>query len=145
MEQLKERIIPGVKPLSEFVNRKTMFISTDYSSFLQRMENQGKGISDIISILRTKIDMNLEEQNLDLLNCLLKTGRTQIRLQQTVEGVSLIILSYYMTALSGYVFKYLEKTGLVSDHLFLTVCFIPAAFLIAYLVTKRVKHAIMED
>ena len=145
IRQLKEKNLPGLKPLSEFVNRKTMFISTDYSSFMQRMENLGKGVSDIISVLRTKIDMNLEEQNLKLLHSLDKTGKVQVKLQQTVEGVSLIILSYYMTTLSSYVFKFMKEARWISNDLLFTVLFIPVAFLIAYLMTKKVRKELLED
>ncbi|MBI5186002.1 MAG: DUF3422 family protein [Nitrospinae bacterium] len=145
MEQLQEKKIPGLKPLSEFVNRKTMFISTDYTSFMKRIESLGKGVSDTISILRTKIDMNLEEQNLKLLHSMDKTGKVQVKLQQTVEGVSIIILAYYMTSLSTYAFKFLEKEGLIRDHLLFTVFFIPVAFLLGFLVTRRARHKIIED
>ncbi|MBF0274018.1 MAG: DUF3422 family protein [Nitrospinae bacterium] len=143
IEQLKEKPLSNIKPLSEFLTRKTMFISTDYSSFMKRIESLGKGISDIITILRAKVDINQQEQNLKQLSNMEQSAKTQIKLQEMVEEISLIILSYYMTGLANYIFKFLEQKGVIGDSLLFTVCFIPVAFLSSYLITKRVKRIIL--
>jgi uncharacterized membrane-anchored protein len=74
-----------------------------------------------------------------------KTGKVQLKLQQTVEGVSIIIFSYYMTSLYSYLLKVLGKKGFLSDHLLFTVCFIPVAFLVAFSITQRAKNKILKD
>ncbi len=145
LRQLNQKPCNGLKPISEFVNRKTMFISTDYSSFQRRIEALGKGAADMISVLRTKIDMNLQEQNICLLHSVDKTTKTQVKLQQMVEGVSLIILAYYMSGLGYYVFSYMGKLGIIAEPLLPTVCFIPVSFLIAYLLTKRIKSTNIKE
>ncbi len=145
LDQLNQKPCCGLKQISEFVNRKTMFISTDYSSFQRRIEALAKGAADMISVLRTKIDMTLQEQNNQLLLSVDKTTKTQVKLQQMVEGVSLIILSYYMTGLAYYIFSYLGKAELIKEPLLFTVCFIPISFLTAYLLTKRIKEAKLDE
>ena len=55
------------------------------------------------ALLRTRIDIALAKQNRDLLSSMDQRTRLQLRLQQTVEGLSIVAISYYLVALIGYV------------------------------------------
>ena len=54
-------------------------------------------------MLRTRIDIALAKQNRDLLTSMDSRTDLQLRLQQTVEGLSVVAISYYMVALVGYI------------------------------------------
>ena len=53
-------------------------------------------------MLRTRIDIALAKQNRDLLDSMDERTQLQLRLQQTVEGLSVVAISYYAVALIGY-------------------------------------------
>ena len=58
-----------------------------------------------ISLLRSWIDVELERQNRDLLASMNERAKVQLRLQQTVEGLSVAAISYYVVSLLAYLLK----------------------------------------
>jgi len=54
---------------------------------------------------RTRIDVELERQNRDLLASMNNRAKLQLRLQQTVEGLSVAAISYYVVSLLAYLLK----------------------------------------
>lgn len=62
-------------------------------------------------MIRTRIDLQLAQQNNSLLNALNERTRLQTRLQQTVEGLSIAALSYYVVGLIGYAAKGAKDAG----------------------------------
>jgi len=56
-------------------------------------------------LVSARISLGIETQNQAVLDTISRTGRSQYRLQQTVEGLSIIAISYYALALIGYVIE----------------------------------------
>lgn len=65
-------------------------------------------------LMRTRIDLQLAQQNNDLLAALDARTKLQMRLQQTVEGLSIAALSYYIAGIVFYVFKGAKEAHLIS-------------------------------
>jgi uncharacterized membrane-anchored protein len=55
--------------------------------------------------LRTRVDVELERQNQELLSQMNKRARLQLRLQETVEGLSVVAITYYGSQLVQYLAK----------------------------------------
>lgn len=55
-------------------------------------------------LLRTKVDVARSEQNQELLASMDKRAHLALRLQETVEGLSVVAISYYAVSLAGYLF-----------------------------------------
>ncbi len=53
------------------------------------------------NLLRTRVDIALEGQNQKLLQSMEKRGRQQLMLQETVEGLSVAAISYYVIGIAG--------------------------------------------
>ena len=73
-----------------------------------------------------------QDQNLKLLSSVDKTTKSQAILQHTVEGLSVIVISYYLSGLGSYVFKALENIGWLTDHDFASGVFVPISIGIAF-------------
>jgi uncharacterized membrane-anchored protein len=56
-------------------------------------------------LIRTRIDLQLARQNVELLGTLNQRTKLQTRLQQTVEGLSVAAVSYYTIGLLSYLVK----------------------------------------
>ncbi|MEG3154931.1 DUF3422 domain-containing protein [Sphingomonas sp. RB1R13] len=99
------RIVPirGFQSLADFTERRLMPAVRTCDSFSARIEDLLQRAAWTSELLRTRIDIALAKQNRDLLTSM--DGRTdlQLRLQQTVEGLSVVAISYYMVALVSYV------------------------------------------
>ncbi|RXH38693.1 Egg lysin [Bradyrhizobium nanningense] len=96
-------------------------------------------------LLRTRVDVEIERQNHNLLQAINERARQQLRLQCTVEGLSVGAIGYYVVSLFGYLAKGAHDVGLRVEPSFLTAAFVPIAvgaiWLVSYNVRKRhLKH-----
>jgi uncharacterized membrane-anchored protein len=66
-------------------------------------------------LLRTRVEFEREHQNQALLADMNRRAAMQLRLQETVEGLSVAAISYYATGLVSYVFKAMSEAGLPID------------------------------
>jgi uncharacterized membrane-anchored protein len=56
----------------------------------------------VANLLRTRVDVERSAQNQRLLESMDKRSDLQLRLQRTVEGLSVVAISYYAVSLAGY-------------------------------------------
>lgn len=70
-----------------------------------RMEGLGVRIARAADLLRTRVDLALQEQNQALLVSMDRRAKLQLRLQQTVEGLSVAAVSYYIVGLWSYLLE----------------------------------------
>ena len=73
---------------------------------LERMSARAQRASDL---LRTRVDVERSAQNQEVLSSMDKRADLQLRLQKTVEGLSVVAISYYAVNLVLYVVGPLEK------------------------------------
>jgi uncharacterized membrane-anchored protein len=66
------------------------------------------------ALLRTRVDIELERQNQELLAQMNRRAKLQLRLQETVEGLSVVAITYYGSQLVQYLAKGLNKAILPS-------------------------------
>ena len=88
----------------------------------------------------TRVDVELEQQNRDLLRSMNERTRLQLRLQATVEGLSVATISYYVVGLFGYLVKGAHDKGAPVDVSLATALFVPVAVLAIWWVVRRVRR-----
>jgi uncharacterized membrane-anchored protein len=66
-------------------------------------------------LLSTRVGISRERQNQTLLESMDRRAEAQLRLQQTVEGLSVAAITYYVVGLVGYLAKSLNHVGLPVD------------------------------
>jgi uncharacterized membrane-anchored protein len=97
------------------------------------------GFEGIISIIRARVDLILEGQNLTLLQSVDKTTKSQVILQHTVEGLSVIVIAYYLAGLAGIIFKGLSEMGWLKNPHIASAVFVPVAIGLAFVITTVSK------
>ena len=95
--------IRGFQSLADFTERRLMPAVRTCDSFSARIEDLLQRAAWTSELLRTRIDIALAKQNRDLLTSMDSRTDLQLRLQQTVEGLSVVAISYYMVALVSYI------------------------------------------
>jgi uncharacterized membrane-anchored protein len=92
-------------------------------------------------LLRTRIDVELAKQNNGLLGAMNERTQLQLRLQQTVEGLSIAAISYYVVGLVSFLLKGLKDRGLlpVSTDV-ATALSVPAVVLAMAFVIRRIRR-----
>lgn len=112
IEQLRETPIPGTQSLGEFVLRRVSPAIATVQAAAQRLSSLSQRIERASALLRTRVDIATESQNQMLLEKLTRGQELQLRLQSTVEGLSIAAISYYVVSLILYAGKAGKQAGL---------------------------------
>lgn len=92
------------------------------------------------NLLRTRVDVEIERQNRDLLRSMDERARLQLRLQETVEGLSVAAISYYVVSLLAYGFKAAQDIGWLPIPAGLaTALAVPVCVVTVALVAHRIR------
>jgi uncharacterized membrane-anchored protein len=101
--------VRGHPTLADFTERLLIPAMRTCNSFSRRLEDLLQRVAWTSSLLRTRVDTELARQNRDLLDSMNRRARLQLRLQQTVEGLSVVAISYSLVGLLGHVFMGLHE------------------------------------
>ncbi|PUE13109.1 DUF3422 family protein [Limnohabitans sp. T6-20] len=110
--ELRERPIAGTQTVGEFMQRRLSPAMATVAATAQRLASLSERVSRTSALLRTRVDIATEAQNQQLLEKLTRGQDLQLRLQSTVEGLSIAAISYYVVSLVLYGAKALNKLGL---------------------------------
>jgi uncharacterized membrane-anchored protein len=113
LEELTEAPLPGVQTLSEFMERRFAPAMSTCSWTQRRLRELSDRISRTTQILRTRIEFVNERQTQELLESMNRRAKIQLRLQATVENVSVLVLTYYAVSLIIYMAKGAKELGLM--------------------------------
>lgn len=111
IENLREQRIRELQTIEEFLVRRFRPAMRTCESVSERQENLAQRLSRAADLLRTRVDIALEGQNRDLLASMNRRTDLQLRLQQTVESLSVLVMSYYGTGLLSYLYYAIEELG----------------------------------
>jgi uncharacterized membrane-anchored protein len=132
--------VRGHPTLVDFTERRLLPAVRTCQSFSQRLEDLAQRAQRTSSLLRTRVDTALARQNRDLLDSMNHRTAVQVRLQQAVEGLSVVAISYYVVGLLGYVVKGLhEELPWLKPEVAVALA-VPAVVLFAALVMRRIRR-----
>lgn len=114
IEDLREKRLSGFPPVREFMERRLAPAMATCQSVAARQTDLSTRIARKSALLRTRVDIELERQNQELLAQMNRRAKLQLRLQETVEGLSVVAITYYGSQLVQYLAKGLQKTYLHS-------------------------------
>jgi uncharacterized membrane-anchored protein len=112
--EMHETTIPGVQMLNTFMDRRFEPAMRTCRWTVRRLRDLSDRISRTTHILKTRIEFVNESQQQALLASMDRRAKLQLRLQQTVEGLSIIVMTYYATSLLQYVAKGLKEVGVAA-------------------------------
>ncbi|MEO0920001.1 MAG: DUF3422 family protein, partial [Pseudomonadota bacterium] len=96
------------------------------------------------NLLRTRIDVEVEKQNRNLLRSMDKRAKLQLRLQQTVEGLSVAAVSYYVVGLVAYILGGLDTTSLGISYQAIVAASVPVVVIGIWMVVRRIRRKHLE-
>ncbi|GAB4348532.1 MAG: DUF3422 domain-containing protein [Gammaproteobacteria bacterium] len=145
IEELREERIEGVQTFREFMDRRLAPAMRTCQSVRRRLETLSDRLNRTGSLLRARVNLALEQQNRDLLDSMNRRARLQLRLQQTVEGLSVVVLSYYSVGLVGYAAKAVKAAGYPVNADLVTGISIPLVVAAVFLGVHRMKGRLARD
>jgi uncharacterized membrane-anchored protein len=109
--ELREQRIEGMPTVSEFMDRRLAPAMSTCESISRRQESLAERIAHTNDLLRTRVGIVQEQQNRKILESLNTRAAQQLRLQQAVEGLSVVAISYYSVGLINYAAKAMKAGG----------------------------------
>lgn len=100
LKALEERPIDDMLSLHDFTARRLTPAFRTSESVQVRQHSLSSRLGRSTELLRTRINVKLEQQNQQLLLSMEQKAKLQLKLQQMVEGVSLVAISYYALQVS---------------------------------------------
>jgi len=142
---MREERIEGLQTIGEFLDRRMSPAMRTCQTMAVRQDRLAERVARTTSLLRTRVDLAMEAQNRDLLRSMDRRAKLQLRLQETVEGLSVAAISYYLVGLVGYAAKGADAAGLPVPVELVTGLSIPVVVLIVWSALQRVRRRLARD
>jgi uncharacterized membrane-anchored protein len=146
LEQLRETKIDSISSLSGFLNRRLEPARNTCDSVSRWLDDLSTRVTNASQLLRTRADVRRELQNQALLAAMNRRSWLQLRLQQTVESLSLAAITFAGVSLIGIVGDALYKRGLFPfDSGSLEALVLPFVAAAVYFGTRPLREAVRDS
>jgi uncharacterized membrane-anchored protein len=145
IDDLRERRLSGFPTLNEFMQRRLLPAMDTCAAMARRQDDLSGRVARNSQLLRTRVDIELERQNQELLAQMNNRAKLQLRLQETVEGLSVVAITYYGSQLVHYLAKGAKYwlPGLSPEMA--TAVSIPLIALFSLFGLKRMRKALAQE
>ena len=142
VNDIREVRIQGIQTLGEFIKRRMEPAINTCESISYRFTSLSERVSNASQLLRTRVDIIIERQNQGLLTSMALRAKMQLRMQQMVEGISMVAITYYAASLIGKIIEALHIVGWKINPGIVEGLSIPFIFIIIAFSTKRIHKII---
>jgi uncharacterized membrane-anchored protein len=142
VNDIREVRIQGIQTLGEFIKRRMEPAINTCESISYRFTSLSERVSNASQLLRTRVDIIIERQNQGLLTSMALRAKMQLRMQQMVEGISMVAITYYAASLIGKIIEALHIVGWKINPGIVEGLSIPFIFIIIAISTKRIHKII---
>ena len=145
LNNIREQAVNGHMTAAEFMSRRLAPGLRTCESVQRWMEDLSRRIERAGDMLRTRVNLTLQEQNKFLLATMNRRSRLQFRLQETVEGLSVVAISYYLVGLLGYFFAGLPLEEWHLSKKVLMAVSVPLVLILIWRLTHHIKHRLIKE
>ncbi len=145
VEDIKEKKIEGIQRISSFIDRRLSPAMRTVESMDERIAIQSRRVNRASNLLQTRINITLQSQNKELLKSMDRRAQLQLRLQQTVEGISVVAISYYALGIIGIMAKGGAKLWPVINPTMIVAASAPVIIGLVYFAIRRLHRVIARD
>lgn len=139
LTRLREHAIGEFTTIERFLNNRVHPALATCKAMEKRLTALTQKVQRSIELLDARITLSIQTQNRSVLDAISKTGRSQYRLQLTVEGLSIIAISYYALGILGYIFEGLHEVLPFTKGEMLAVA-APVVVLLVFLGIRRLRN-----
>ncbi len=140
LQELQETPYAGLQTLVSFMDRRLTPGMRTCEAISERLDRISERIDRCTDLIRTQVNITLEEQNQTLLQSMNRRSQLQLRLQQVVESISVVAISYYTVELLKMFFSSARVLGIHINKDLLTVISIPAIVVLVLVFSRLLRH-----
>jgi uncharacterized membrane-anchored protein len=138
VKELHEEQVPGYQTLGEFFDRRLVQAWHTCERAEAGLNALSERLQSTTGLLRTRVDVNMQSQNHLLLASVDRRAEAQLRLQHNVEGLSVVILTYYLAGLLKIELDGIKAFGISINSSLVVALLLPV---LAYGVWRLVQYA----
>jgi len=140
LASFEEQSATGGTTLGEMTDRRLGPAMRTCAALEARQTILSERLARAANLLRTRVDIELEENNRELLSAISSRARAQLRLQQTVEGLSVAAIAYYVVSLLAYLYRSAKDLGAPIDPAIATGLSVPVVLIGVWWMGRRVRQ-----
>lgn len=141
IEVLREARIQGRQTFAEFMMRRYDPAMRTVKSSESRLRAMAERAERAAELLRTRVDVERSAQNQRLLESMDRRADLALRLQHTVEGLSVVAISYYAVSLGSYLLKPAAYALQIGPEALLAGL-VPVVVLGVWLMVRRIRKTL---
>lgn len=145
VDELREQRIEGLQTFREFNERRLSPAMATCRTTSARLEAILDRVGRTTMLLSTRVNVTREKQNQQVLKSMDRRATMQLRLQQTVEGLSVAAISYYIVGLVGYAAKGIKASGRDINLDIVTAWAIPVVIILVAFGLYQFRRSIEKD
>jgi len=142
VRELREERLERIELSGNFLYRRLAPAMKTCENMALRQDALASRITRASNLLRTRVDVARQEQNRELLVSMDKRAHLQLRLQETVEGLSVVAISYYLLGLISYLVKGMKGMGLALNTDIVVTAALPIVLGTVWFGVRRIRRAI---
>jgi uncharacterized membrane-anchored protein len=127
-ERLRATRIEGHERVGVFIERRLAPALRTCEAVAARQRAAAERVDRAVQLLATRVQVDVEEQNASLLDAMNQRAAAQLRLQETVEAVSAVAITYYAVSLVSYIAKGASLAGAGVDPTYAAAIAAPVVF-----------------
>ena len=108
---IAESRLAGLQTLGEFITRRLLPARSTCEWATRRQDALSQRVSRISNLLRTRVEIEQQQNSQALLAAMNRRQGLQLKLQSTVEGLSVAAITYYIAGLVSYLAKAAQAVG----------------------------------
>jgi uncharacterized membrane-anchored protein len=145
LKDLREVRLPGLQTLSEFAERRLGPAMHTCLTAEERQHALLERASRSTQLLATRVGITSELQTQAVLTSMNRRTRVQLRLQQTVEGLSVAAITYYVVGLVAYFAEGAATAGVPVEPALAAGIAIPLVAALVWLGVRRIRRAVESE
>ena len=145
LSQLRERRCGSLQTWQEFMERRLAPAMNTCEAAMTRLESLSQHATRATQLLSTRIGITRESQNQQLLESMNQRAAAQLRLQATVEGLSVAAITYYIVALIKILADGLAESGWPIDAGIVTAISIPVVGGLVFTAVRKVRRSVVRQ
>jgi uncharacterized membrane-anchored protein len=142
VRDMREERLADLQTFREFMERRLAPAMSTCRAVSARLEALVDRTGRMIQTLATRVEMTREQQTQAVLRSMNRRVELQLRLQGTVEGLSVAAISYYVVGLVGYGAAGLASAGMPLDKELVVGASVPIVVLVLAWSVRHVRHAL---
>ena len=144
LADIAEARIEGMQSLRDFMDRRYAPAMATCRSADRRQAALSARIARVGDLLRTRVEVEQQHSSRELLAAMNRRQGLQLKLQSTVEGLSVAAITYYVVGLVGYLAKGAHQVGWPVSVEVSMAAAVPVVALVVWASLRRLHHRIVD-